>query len=94
MTARLLETGAGTPTDEPFVRRCALAVALVGLVAGASAPFVGNLATAQPLIWAAATAPVLAALAFSIVGDALRGRIRAGLVRALAVICMTCSSCH
>lgn len=84
MTARSIQSDAGRRT-EPFVCRCVLAVALLGLAAGAGAPLLGDLAAEQRLIWAAATLPVLVALAVSIVRDLLRGRFRVDAIALLAM---------
>jgi Flp pilus assembly protein TadB len=72
--------------DERIVRRALIVTALLGLAAGVVAYASGKSPLAH-LIWAAATVPVVIALAVSMTRDLLQDRVG---VDAIAFLSMTC----
>ncbi len=70
--------------DERFARRTLALAALLGLIAGGAAFLAGYPATAS-WMWAAATIPVVIALAFSIVRDLTAGRMGVDAIALLAM---------
>ena len=70
--------------DERLARRALIIVALLGLASGAAAYLLGN-QDAAGWIWAAATFPVVIALAVSIVRDLAAGRLGVDAIALLAM---------
>jgi heavy metal translocating P-type ATPase len=86
MKAPFVETDARQGTNESSVRRGVLAFALAGLAAGLVVRQTGSIPIEPRVVWGLATAPVLAALAVSIIRDFMRGRFG---VDAIALISMS-----
>jgi heavy metal translocating P-type ATPase len=86
MMLSFAEVDASQRGNETFFRRGVLALALVGLAAGLVVRQTGYIAIEPRLIWGLATAPVLAVLAISIIGDFTRGRLG---VDAIALVSMS-----
>ena len=75
---------AATARLERLFRPALLAISLLGLLAGFGARIAG-LGAWSEAIWAAATAPVLLALVFEIVGSLRRGDVGLDIVAALSM---------
>ena len=74
----------GVMFNERLVRRSLILIALAGLALGGAAILAGDSATAA-WIWAAATVPVLIALAVSIVRDLMAKRMGVDAIALLAM---------